>query len=940
KESREAENYARALFETILPDVVVQDAAGALHRGSQASRCQVIKYVSGPKVIGSLVEEELSILHKLAKDPRREVVAIMQGAKLEGKLEVMKSFAKGIVDTIVVFGKMAIPFIRKEEMAREIITIAAENNVRLILPGKVAAVKLPKGKSEGEYIQELKKTKEPVEAKVFAVDEVPQGWLILDGEKTDIKEQLSKTLERTGTIIINGTAGLVENGQFALGTNAAIDIVVEYKSRYPQTNLVGLGGDGVAAILKRLGEEKAKKLFVLLSTMGGSALIYLSGKELTGLQFIDRKYTSSFWPEGEDSAASPIKESEAGILESRGIERVKRILFLCNYGMFRGPLFVLFFRDILRKLGISVSSRAASGRAVEDEDDYIKKVINSCSAEWHMRVSGFYALHRAMPVQETNLQMADLILIAEHSQIVSLNKRFLGLKEEIAGKIVFISAFLPSDNPFYGRDLPDIGEPFIYMGNPSRPFTAEDLFKLYEENEPNLIRELEAVNAVSRSSSPAIGTDEHGVKAYLRVKKEVLQVISKLMARLDYITREHCLRTAVISDWIGVELKFSLKERKKLFIASILHDIGKSKAETKELVKKGRKVRFSHKERLIMREHAISGQGILSECGILDEDILKAVRSHHERYCDPQRPGYPDDLRGKEIPYLARLITLADVLEARVSNLRKYPGRLTIEGVIEDYRTRKGIKYDPDMAEAAIKLFSRKLSAKNNKELLAEIDNGAGRLNNLFSEAALNTQKRSSSPVDYSGIRGQVTGNALPIVTVIEKNQVMPVLRAWEETGERKIVMMDDDWKKLKWNFLLRRQVILSYVGSPYEPLAVLLTYQEQELGLKYLFIDMLERDKEVRNRRSGRLLFLNFVMNYGRENALLILPQYRGDKKGGFDAWIDYCEQLDFEPSGALGYFFRPAGQLSERGQLLFVSSSPVKASVAGILESRGIRK
>ncbi|MDI6605728.1 MAG: hypothetical protein QME65_01080, partial [Candidatus Omnitrophota bacterium] len=102
------------------------------------------------------------------------------------------------------------------------------------------------------------------------------------------------------------------------------------------------------------------------------------------------------------------------------------------------------------------------------------------------------------------MRKADLILIAGPSQIVSLNKRFPDLGEDIKGKMVLISEFLNPDDPLHDRDLPDIGEPF---GNsPPRPFTAADLFELYKKVKPNLIGELGAVNKkyknIEKSSSP------------------------------------------------------------------------------------------------------------------------------------------------------------------------------------------------------------------------------------------------------------------------------------------------------------------------------------------------------------------------------------------------------------------------------------------------------
>ncbi|MDD5130115.1 MAG: phosphoglycerate kinase [Candidatus Omnitrophica bacterium] len=311
KDKAQVEVFARELQDAIQADIYVQAAAGALHRGSQASRGPVTSFIKGPKVVGLLVEKELRGLYNLATDPAKPVIAIMQGAKLEGKLEVIKSLITNqITDKVAVLGKMAIPFIKNEPIAEEIRGLAQKYNVELILPSRIIAARLPEDTTVELFIDSLKKDpKKTVEAGSFSVNSVPDGWLILDVDPDDAADLMLSALKGVNTIIINGTAGLNENEQFARGTNKVMDVVARYKREYQQAVLIGLGGDGVSAAKTMLGEEEAERLFELLSTMGGSALDYLTGKELSALNYIQTAAKTLICAEQENGDNNPADRS-------------------------------------------------------------------------------------------------------------------------------------------------------------------------------------------------------------------------------------------------------------------------------------------------------------------------------------------------------------------------------------------------------------------------------------------------------------------------------------------------------------------------------------------------------------------------------------------------------------------------------------------------------
>jgi len=213
--------------------------------------------------------------------------------------------------------------------------------------------------------------------------------------------------------------------------------------------------------------------------------------------------------------------------------------------------------------------------------------------------------------------------------------------------------------------------------------------------------------------------------------------IALLVSALGPITKGHCLRVAVIADWIAVAFNLTFEQRKELFILSLVHDIGKSDLKNpivKKLAEAGRSVQFNKDELAIMRKHVIDGYEILKACRINKNNILNGVLNHHERYNDPERPGYPNKLQGNEISFYARLLTLADVLEARTSILRQYRSRISIEEAIEDFCNRKGKKYDPAMAKVAYELFNEKLKYESNEGILNEIGVLADEIDKLLSQ--------------------------------------------------------------------------------------------------------------------------------------------------------------------------------------------------------------
>jgi phosphoglycerate kinase len=251
-----------------LCDVYVNDAFGSAHR-AHASTVGMIAYVR-QSAAGLLMDKEIEYLTKAVKNPARPCVAILGGAKVSDKIEVIQNLMK-VVDTLMIGGAMAYTFLRargegtgkslveedKIDLARELM---AEAGSKLMLPvDHVVAAELKAG----------------VETKV--VDKVPDGMMGLDiGPKT--VEAFEKVISGAKTVIWNGPMGVFETPPFDKGTVALAKAVAASGA----VSVVG-GGDSEKAIKSAGVADKISHI----STGGGASLEFLAGIELPGVAALE-----------------------------------------------------------------------------------------------------------------------------------------------------------------------------------------------------------------------------------------------------------------------------------------------------------------------------------------------------------------------------------------------------------------------------------------------------------------------------------------------------------------------------------------------------------------------------------------------------------------------------------------------------------------------------
>ena len=269
-----AEDYAKELAALCDNGVFVNDAFGTAHR-SHCSNVGVSKYAA-ETVVGYLMEKEIKFLGQAVENPVRPFVAILGGAKVSDKINVINNLLDK-VDTLIIGGGMAYTFLKaqgqeignslceedKLDYALEMVKKAEEKGVKLLLP-----VDHVEGK---EFSNDTEKK---------VVDVLEAGWSGFDiGPKTI--ENYKKALEGAKTVVWNGPMGVFEFANFAEGT---LEICRAVAALEDATTVIG-GGDSVNAV-KRLGF--ADKM-THISTGGGASLEFLEGKELPGVACADNR---------------------------------------------------------------------------------------------------------------------------------------------------------------------------------------------------------------------------------------------------------------------------------------------------------------------------------------------------------------------------------------------------------------------------------------------------------------------------------------------------------------------------------------------------------------------------------------------------------------------------------------------------------------------------
>ena len=265
REEKNGADFAKALAD--MAEIFVSDAFGTVHR-AHASTAGVAAYL--PAYSGLLVDKELSIMGKALDDPKRPFVAVLGGAKVSDKINVINNLLEK-ADTIIIGGGMAYTFKKAQgyeigtslleadriDYAKEMIEKAAAKGVKFLLP------------VDNLCAAEFSAEAEPV----LVEGNIPENLMGMDiGPKT--VELFAEAVKGAGTIVWNGPMGVFEFDKFAGGTKAMAKALAESGA----VIIVG-GGDSAAAVEKLGFADKITHI----STGGGASLEFLEGKELPGV---------------------------------------------------------------------------------------------------------------------------------------------------------------------------------------------------------------------------------------------------------------------------------------------------------------------------------------------------------------------------------------------------------------------------------------------------------------------------------------------------------------------------------------------------------------------------------------------------------------------------------------------------------------------------------
>ena len=277
EEEKNDEGFSKQLA-ALCDGVFICDAFGSAHR-AHASVVGITKFVK-QAAAGLLMEKELTYIGKAISNPTRPFVAIIGGAKVSDKIEVVENLMK-IADAMLIGGGMAYTFLKaqglaigkslveedKLDLARKILSDVKQKNFRLLLP--LDNVITPEFKADAP-------------TKIVDVSAIPADQMGLDiGPKTIVA--YSAEIAKAKTIVWNGPMGVFEMPAFAKGT-LAIAQAVAAATTSGATSIVG-GGDSVAAIHQSGLASKISHI----STGGGASLEFLGGRKLPGVEALSNK---------------------------------------------------------------------------------------------------------------------------------------------------------------------------------------------------------------------------------------------------------------------------------------------------------------------------------------------------------------------------------------------------------------------------------------------------------------------------------------------------------------------------------------------------------------------------------------------------------------------------------------------------------------------------
>ncbi len=299
------------------------------------------------------------------------------------------------------------------------------------------------------------------------------------------------------------------------------------------------------------------------------------------------------------------------------------------------------------------------------------------------------------------------MIIEEDSTISMVNTQGEKLsgysKDEIENKMKWTDFVIP-------EDMEKMKKYHIFSGKAGEKPPTEYEFSFIDRKGEvkNILLKIGMIPNTKKSITSLMDITKHKISEE-RLKKTMdaaIYTISKIVEAKDPYTSGHQQRVSQLAVCIAREMEFNEDKIEGIRIASLIHDVGKIGLPTEILSKP---TKLSNLEFSLIKEHSQTGYDILKSIDF-PYPIVKIVLQHHERL---DGSGYPNHIRGDEIILEARILGVADVVEA-MSSHRPYRPALGIDAALEEIYKNKAILYDSKVVDACLKIFKKKVNLKLN----------------------------------------------------------------------------------------------------------------------------------------------------------------------------------------------------------------------------------
>lgn len=346
----------------------------------------------------------------------------------------------------------------------------------------------------------------------------------------------------------------------------------------------------------------------------------------------------------------------------------------------------IFLNNIDDMLQTSSAKSAHTVLLVDDEVNNLQLLKRTLRGKYNILTATNGK--EGLEVLENNLDKISLI-VSDHKMPVMEGTEFLEKANELSPDVIKILLTGFSDIEIL-MDAVNKCNLFQYM---LKPFDPEELQQVIETG-------IDKFDLVSSKSMMLTDLRELFYKT--------IKSISSALDAKDPYTHGHSLRVTLYSLILAKELNLNDKTLEEIELAGLLHDIGKIGIPQSILCKPGK---LTDEEFAVMKSHPENSEKLVSSIKKLN-GIKNWLKAHHEKW---DGTGYPEHLKGEEIPLSARIIALADTYDAMTST-RSYRKALEHEVAMEEIKRCSGTQFDPNLAELFIKLGDTIRAAKENPE--------------------------------------------------------------------------------------------------------------------------------------------------------------------------------------------------------------------------------